>query len=123
MSESARETFRKAAAALKGFDTELCKQVREGENHTDHYEDLLGSYLVKLSALQISQADSNEATMLLKAIGDFERIGDHCSNIAGCVVDRHHHNMNTHEALRSARVENEHFNEQYKAFAAKFSLK
>jgi len=34
-----------------------------------------------------------------------------------------HHDMNTHEALRSARMENENFGEQYKAFAAKFSLK
>ena len=31
--------------------------------------------------------------------------------------------MNTHEALRSARVENKDFNEQYQAFAAKYSLK
>ena len=52
-----------------------------------------------------------------------ERVGDHCSNIAGCVVDMAHHDMNTHEALRSARVENESFGEQYKSFAQKFSLK
>lgn len=52
-----------------------------------------------------------------------ERVGDHCSNIAGCVVDMAHHDMNTHEALRSARIENESFGEQYKAFAQKYSLK
>jgi len=52
-----------------------------------------------------------------------ERVGDHCSNIAGCVVDMAHHDMNTHEALRSARVENEHFGEQYKDYAKKYSLK
>jgi phosphate uptake regulator len=52
-----------------------------------------------------------------------ERIGDHCSNIAGCIVDMAHHDMNMHEALRSARVENEHFTEQYKDYAAKYSLK
>ena len=52
-----------------------------------------------------------------------ERVGDHCSNVAGSVVDAYHHDMNTHEALRSARVENEHFTEQYAAFAAKYSLK
>ena len=23
-----------------------------------------------------------------------ERVGDHCSNIAGCIIDLHHHNMN-----------------------------
>ena len=31
--------------------------------------------------------------------------------------------MNMHEALRSARIENEHFSQQYKDYAAKYSLK
>ena len=52
-----------------------------------------------------------------------ERVGDHCSNIAGCVIDLHHHNMNTHEAIRSARMENENFDDEYKAYAVKYSLK
>ena len=52
-----------------------------------------------------------------------ERVGDHCSNIAGCIIDAAHHDMNTHEALRSARIENEQFGEEYKAYAAKYSLK
>lgn len=52
-----------------------------------------------------------------------ERVGDHCSNIAGYVVDMAHHDRNTHEALRSARVENLRFAEQYRAYAARYSLK
>ena len=55
--------------------------MREGESKTDHYEDILGTYLVKLSALKISENDSSEAAMLLKALSDFERIGDHALNI------------------------------------------
>ena len=34
-----------------------------------------------------------------------------------------HNNMNIHEALRSARIENENFGEQYKAYAEKYTLK
>ena len=52
-----------------------------------------------------------------------ERVGDHCSNIAGCIIDLHHHNMNTHEAIRSARMENENFDDEYRAYAVKYSLK
>jgi phosphate:Na+ symporter len=55
-------------------------------------------------------------------ITGLERIGDHCSNIAGCVIDRAHHNMNTHEELRSARIENQNFAQQYKDYAAKYRL-
>jgi len=56
-------------------------------------------------------------------LNGLERTGDHCSNIAGIVVDRAHHDMNTHEALRSARIENENFTQQYKEFAYKYRLK
>ena len=226
MADVAAQAIHDGVALVREFNPALAKQIREEENRTDHYEDILGTYLVKLSALKISDADSNEAAMLLKSLNDFERIGDHalnlvesaeelqkkhldfsdtakhelavltravdeivalsfsafrennlekayqvepleqviddlkeklrvhhilrmqqgscsiesgfvwsdlltalervgdhCSNIAGCVVDMAHHDMNTHESLRSARIENENFGEQYKAFAAKYSLK
>ena len=226
MADAATEVFGNAVSAFDALTPELAQLVRDGEEKTDHYEDLLGSYLVKLSALQISESDSSEAAMLLKALNDFERIGDHslnllesaeelnekglqlsetarhemqvlvsavseiislsfrafrdndlqaayqvepleqviddlkeklrvhhilrlqqgncsietgfiwsdlltalerigdhCSNIAGCVVDAYHHDRNTHEALRSARVENENFTRQYRDYAQKYSLK
>ena len=226
MADTAAATLNAAVSSLLTFTPELAEQVRELEEKTDHYEDILGTYLVKLSALKISAADSNEAAMLLKALNDFERVGDHalnlveaaeelqeknlrftdaakhelsvliraveeivelsfsafrdsdlrkayqvepleqviddlkekmrvhhilrlqqglcsietgfvwsdlltalervgdhCSNIAGCVIDMAHHDMNTHVALRSARVENEAFGDQYKAYAVKYSLK
>lgn len=226
MADVAAKALNDGVACVLNYDAELAKNVREEENRTDHYEDILGTYLVKLSALQISADDSNEAAMLLKALNDFERVGDHsrnlveaaeeltsknltfsdaarhelevlvsavkeivdlsftafrendlekaylvepleqviddlkeklrvhhilrlqqgvcsietgfvwsdlltalervgdhCSNIAGCVVDMSNHDMNTHEALRSARIENENFGEQYKAFAEKYSLR
>ena len=226
MADAAAATLQSAVSALMNFSPELAEEVRNLEEKTDHYEDILGTYLVKLSTLKISAADSNEAAMLLKALNDFERVGDHalnlveaaeelqeknlrftdaakhelsvliraveeivelsfsafrdsdlrkayqvepleqviddlkekmrvhhilrlqqglcsietgfvwsdlltalervgdhCSNIAGCVIDAAHHDMNTHEALRSARVENEAFGDQYKAYAVKYSLK
>ena len=226
MADVAARALRSGADSILRYSPELANAVREDENRTDHYEDILGTYLVKLSALKISTADSSEAAMLLKALNDFERIGDHalnlvesaeelvnknltlsdaaqheltvlvsavneivdlsfqafrdndlekayrvepleqviddlkeklrvhhilrlqqgtcgietgfvwsdlltalervgdhCSNIAGCIIDAAHHDMNTHEALRSARIENEQFGEEYKAYAAKYSLK
>ena len=61
--------------------------------------------------------------VFLDVLNNVERISDHCSNIAGCIIDLHHHNMNTHEAIRSARMENENFDDEYKAYAVKYSLK
>ena len=225
MADSAAKTLHDGVACLTGYTPELAEAVRAGEDKTDHYEDILGTYLVKLSSLKISDDDSAEAAMLLKAIGDLERVGDHalnlvesaeelvtkklqfseaakaelsvlvsaveeivelsfrafldndlekafqvepleqviddlkeqlrvrhilrmqqgicsietgfiwsdllnglertgdhCSNIAGCVIDLAHHDMNTHEALRSIRLENKDFAQQYKEFAYKYRL-
>lgn len=79
-----------ATGALKGslkvlqkYSSELAEKIRDAEKETDHYEDILGTYLVKLSARRISETDSNEAAKLLKLIGDFERISDHAVNLVG----------------------------------------
>ena len=50
-----------------------------------------------------------------------ERIGDHCSNLAGCVINQQH-NRSNRETLRSIRDEHKYFNEQYKAYASRFQL-
>ena len=75
------DTLREGITSLTAYTPELGEKVRELENLTDHYEGILGDYLVKLSALRSSEADSNEVTMLLKAINDFERIADHGMNL------------------------------------------
>ena len=85
MAQSAAETLGTAIRCLKGYDPELANKVREGEAKGDKYEDILGTYLVKLSAQQLGDSESAEAAMLLKAIGDFERISDHSvSLLASC---------------------------------------
>jgi len=81
MAVCAVDTLKKAIESLSGYTPALAQEIRDGEDKSDHYEDILGSYLVKLSALQIGERDSREAAMLLKLIGDFERISDHSVNI------------------------------------------
>ncbi len=81
MAVCAIAALRDSLRCFKEYDSKLAASIRKAEDKTDKYEDALGSYLVKLSSLQISDADSAEAAMLLKAIGDFERISDHAVNI------------------------------------------
>ena len=82
MAGAAAAALKGALAALGGGPTPaLAASIRAEEERTDHYEDILGSYLVKLSARQIGEADSAEAAKLLKVIGDFERIADHAVNL------------------------------------------
>ena len=100
MADVAAATLRDAAAALQNYTPELAQAVREGESKTDHYEDILGTYLVKLSALKISENDSSEAAMLLKALSDFERIGDHALNILESAEELKGKNLSLSDAAR-----------------------
>ena len=52
-----------------------------------------------------------------------ERTSDHCSNIAGCVIDMANHNMNLHESLRSVRNDSQVFQENFSAYVGKYHLK
>ena len=225
MAQAAVSSLKESLASLREYSPELAASIRGKEDKTDHYEDILGTYLVNLSTHQISEADSREAAKLLKIIGDFERISDHavnilesaeelqskelrftdgamaeldvvfsavqdildlsltaflhndldaasmvepleqvidqlkeqartrhilrlqkgscsidagfawsdlltnlertadhCSNIAGCLIDVAHDNMNLHQSLREFRNDSENFRERFKEYQRKYAL-
>ena len=66
---------------LENYSKESAEEIRIVEDLADHYEDIIGTYLVKLSSYKVSDSDSANITKLLKLIGDFERISDHSINI------------------------------------------
>ncbi|MBR5871852.1 MAG: Na/Pi cotransporter family protein, partial [Clostridia bacterium] len=81
MAKIATDALMHAIACLTAYDNEKADAIRDAEDKTDHLEDVIGSYLVKLSAKQLNETEGATASMLLKAIGDFERISDHAVNI------------------------------------------
>ena len=56
--------------------------IYNSEDETDRLEDLIGSYLVKLSTKELNSSDSRKANIYLKIIGELERIADHSLNIS-----------------------------------------
>ena len=81
MAESSVVALKNGLNMLTRYDSAIAEEIRAAEEKADHYEDILGTYLVKLSRNQISDSDSSEVSKLLKVIGDFERISDHSINI------------------------------------------
>jgi len=81
MAKVATGALQRAVECVSAYDKQKAQAVREAEEKTDHFEDIIGSYLVKISAKQLNEIEGATATMLLKAIGDFERISDHAVNI------------------------------------------
>ncbi len=81
MAQCAVKTLHDGLSVLTDYSPELAERIVKGERKTDHYEDILGTYLVTLSTREISEEDSKEAAKLLKIIGDFERVSDHGVNL------------------------------------------
>ena len=81
MASYSMESLRDSLNAITAYNQKSAEHIREDEAKTDHYEDIIGSYLVKLSARKIGESDSALAAEYLRIIGDFERIADHSVNI------------------------------------------
>ena len=225
MAQCAVRALNNALRSFTEYTDTLARSIRDDEERCDHYEDILGTYLVQLSARKMGVDESEEATELLKSIGDFERISDHavnilesaeelrgkslafsaaaareydvlaaaigeildlslrsferqdvalaelvepleqvidtlkeqmrtrhilrmqqghcsieagfvwsdlltnlertsdhCSNIAGCVIDAAQHNLNLHETLRAAHSDTHAFRSEFQRYAAKYAL-
>ncbi len=225
MAQTAADALKEAILSVQKYSSQLAESSREKEEKTDHYEDILSTYLVKLSAKHLSESSSAQEAELLKIIGDFERIADHavnllesaeemqekelvltgaalselkvlssavsemmdlalaaflhndlesaftaepleelidrlkeqlrsrhilrlqraecsisagfvwsdlltdferiadhCSNIAACITDISHNNMSLHQSLREIRKDNGAFNQKFQAFAEKYAI-
>ena len=75
------------------YDVAVAARVMEAEDSLDRYEDKLSTFLVKLSAQALSSQDSQIASKILHAIGDFERLGDHAVNLLKVAKELHDKNI------------------------------
>ena len=81
MAELSGKALTDAISLFTNYDPKVADAVRDLEAKVDTFEDSLGAYLVKVSACQLDQRDSEQVTKLLHIIGDYERISDHAVNI------------------------------------------
>ena len=82
MAADAAMAMHLAMGLTKKFDAGIMEQVVELEDKTDRFEDALGTYLVKLSGMNLSVSDNRILNTLLYSASDIERIGDHALAVA-----------------------------------------
>lgn len=87
------QTISNACALLANYSEKAADEVVESEQKIDVYEDVLGSYLVKLCSKNLSAQDSAKTSRMLHSIGDFERISDHAVNIVDVAKEMHEKNI------------------------------
>ncbi len=100
MAKISIDALKKSIRMLQNYDEETAEEIRYLENRSDHYEDILSAYLVKLSRYQVSEHDSLESAKLLKMIGDFERISDHSVNLVESAEEMKEKNLEFTESAK-----------------------
>lgn len=93
MADLAEDIFFESVNMLKKYSATKSQDIFTSESKLDNYEDKLGTFLVKLSGKELTDADSNEVSKLLHTIGDFERIGDHAVSITYVAKEMHEKNV------------------------------
>ncbi len=71
-----------ATAAMVDSDSNFCEQVFENEETIDRMEKMLTEYLLKINNLSLNDEQHLLVKNMYYTIGDLERVGDHCENIA-----------------------------------------
>lgn len=94
----------------------------------DPLEEVIDELKSAIKKQHVGRLQSNECTIELGFVFSdlltvLERISDHSSNIAGCVIEMSHDSMNMHDYLHTVKYErNTEFKELFSEYSKKYTL-
>lgn len=110
--------------AIRSFienNVQLAGQVEPLEEVVDELRDRIK--LNHVLRLQKSECTIEHGFVLSDMLTNYERVADHCSNIAGCVIEiSEFSSLNMHEYLDSVKRGGDHFKERFEEYRKKYSL-
>ena len=89
MALKTEENLLDAFQLLHHYSDDLFKKVSRDETEVDRYEDKLGTYLVKVTSMELSPVQNEEVSKFLHTLSDIERISDHALNLAIAAQEIH----------------------------------
>ena len=109
--------------SLKAFVDNDMQAAHEVEPLEQVIDDLKEQLRTKhILRLQQGECSMEAGFVWSDLLTNLERTSDHCSNIAGCIIDMADNNMNLHETLKEVRKNNPEFDEMRDSFAEKYSF-
>lgn len=121
ISSAVNEVLTLATDALFTSNLEIAKSVEPLEQVIDRLK-------LKIKANHIIRLQSGDCSMemgfiLSDLLTNFERVADHCSNIAVCLIEIDHGSFETHEYLNHLKSSGEDsYVTQYNAYKKKYAL-
>jgi phosphate:Na+ symporter len=120
MTSAIGEILRISATAYVNNDLALAAQVEPLEEVIDGLADTIKDNHVR--RLQEGRCSIELGFILMDILNNYERISDHCSNVAVAILELSHDSFDTHEYLNGMKFQSEEFNALFNQFAKKYAL-
>ena len=121
MYDAVSEITKITQEAFTYSDLEKATQVEPLEQVVDYLKDQIK--LQHVIRVQKSQCTIEHGFVLSDVLTNLERVSDHCSNIAGCLIEMSRHDdLNLHTYLHEVKSGGKEFDELYKKYMDKYSL-
>ena len=121
LTDAIQEILNITACAYDGDSVELAAKVEPLEQVIDRLTVQIKNNHVK--RLQRGACTIEGGFILADLLNNYERISDHCSNIAVATIEVEHNSFDTHKYLNGVKYGNSVFNEIYDSFDKKYALK
>ncbi len=88
-------------------------------------EQVIDNIKAKIKSKHIERLQNSECTIelgfvLSDLLNNLERISDHCSNIAGCIIEIAHNSLGMHEYFSKLKKDDTFFKEHYSSYLDKY---
>ena len=120
MMYAVREIVRRAVTAYQQNDMALASTVEPMEKVIDTLKEQIRTR--HILRLQSGDCSLEMGFVLSDLLTNLERVADHCSNIAGCILEMQHADLDLHEYLADVRHGSEDFRQEYLAMQRKYAL-
>ena len=109
-----------AYEALRTDDAEKAKRIEPLEEVVDKLKEELR--FRQILRLQKGECTIEQGFILSDMLTNLERVADHCSNVAGRIIERHQRNFSMHNYIDNIRVIDKEFDKKYERYSKKYAL-
>ena len=120
LTDALQEILTITACAYDGNSIELAAKV-------EPLEQVIDGLIAKIRANHIRRLQKGACTIeggfiLADLLNNYERVSDHCSNIAVAIIEVEHDSFDTHKYLNGVKYGNSVFNDIYDAYEKRYAL-
>ena len=120
MERAVQEITTLSITAFQTGDLTAASRVEPLEQGIDTLQDQLRTW--PIAGRQKGACSLETGFIWTDLLTNFERVADHCSNIAGCVLETQHRSLDLHEYLDGIKQSAPEFRRDYEIYSRKYAL-